>query len=134
MNLDLFNETKTHFVTWINSSKYVVEEEHNLKKLGSLWVSDQKSDMYRPCVSCYFYHERGKTPPSKIGGRVTLFAVFKKLDRFSKSYHHICKKCLENEPIEFLEVSFDWFQAKSNQRFLNSKKEEFELSRTTDDR
>lgn len=116
MMQDLFNETKKHFVTWQNSYGNTYTDEHNLKKFGSLWVSDKKSDMYVPCVSCYFYLERGKDAPTRVGSKTELYAVFKKLKRYGKGYNHICKKCLQNEPIEFLEVSFDWYEARHNQK------------------
>tara|TARA_R110001606_G_scaffold124856_1_gene258387 strand:+ start:1402 stop:1743 length:342 start_codon:yes stop_codon:yes gene_type:complete len=112
MTSDLFNETKYHVLTWENVYKNTFTENHHLTRRGNIWISNRRSDMYVPCVSCYFHINEGRPAPSKVGGRVCLFSVFKEFKLQGRNYNHICKKCLETETTEFLETAFNWYQGK----------------------
>ena len=104
-----------HKTIYKNVYGNIYETIHSLTKRASLWISDKKAGMYVPCASCYFYSDQEQTVPSKIGGRVKLYPVFKDLSSHDKSNLHICEKCLANEDDEFLEFAIDWYENKNKE-------------------
>jgi len=105
-----------HKTVFENYAGDVFIDLHNLTKKAGLWISDKKASMYVPCASCYFYSDQEQTVPSKIGGRVKLYPVFKDLSSHDKSNLHICEKCLANEDDEFLEFVIDWYENKDKEK------------------
>ena len=97
----------THTVNYKNSYGNLIIDSHNLIKRAKFWVSNLKSSMYVPCVSCYFYSDQKQTVPSKIGGRVRLYPIFKNLITHERPNIYICEKCLDVEDDEFLEFVID---------------------------
>lgn len=107
--LDLFNNSRDHIYEYENQYGDKYTEVHKCQSLGSLWLSNIRSDMYVPCVTCYQLSNQGKETISTIGGRVSLYVLWGELTQDYNDREHICKGCLSTFDVSYIEQAYKWY-------------------------